>query len=328
MADSDTDTTNGPRGLSALGEALRPGHWIKNAFVLAPVLFAQRFTEPLTWGVALAAAAAFCLLSSATYLINDVVDRKRDAAHPRKRHRPVASGRLSVPAAVTAGVLLYAAGLTVAAALTVRTLGAGPLGGMGLMFWTLCYVALSTVYSFWLKSRAIVDVIVIALGFVLRAMAGASAIAVPISPWLVVCTFTLCLFIALTKRRSELETGGAVEAAASRPAHRGYTRDDLEHMLTVSTALAILTYSLYCLAPRTVGPGGVGSAHLVWTIPLVVYGMFRYNRATRRTGADPVSVLLRDRVIWAVMIVYAVVTAVVIRYGSAPAVRDVLDIRP
>ncbi|MBS3735177.1 MAG: UbiA prenyltransferase family protein [Phycisphaerae bacterium] len=327
MTDSSGNASGGPPGLLAVGEALRPGHWIKNAFVLAAVVFSGRFDERLAWGVALAAAAAFCLLSSGTYLINDVIDRRRDAMHPIKRMRPVASGRLSVGAALVAGGVCYLGGLGLAGALTVRTVAMDlPLGGMGLLFWSGCYVVLSVLYSLWLKAHAIVDVIVIALGFVLRAMAGASAIAAPISPWLVVCTFTLCLFIALTKRRSELATGTVAEASSARPAHRGYTRDDIEHMLTVATALAILTYSLYCLAPRTVVR--LGSAHLIWTIPLVVYGLFRYNRVTRRTSAEPVTVLLADRVMWAVVAMYVVIAASVIRYGSLPAVRDVLDIRP
>lgn len=307
---------------------MRASHWVKNAFVLAPVLFSGEFVEPMNWVWAVSAAVAFCLLSSAVYLTNDIADRREDAAHPLKRDRPIPSGRLSVSAATAGALGCAAGGLGLAAAVTVHTSGAaGPLHGLGLLVWAGGYLALNLLYSFWLKAHAIVDVIVVALGFVLRAVAGAAAISVPISPWMVLCTFTLCLYIALTKRRSEFVSRSAEEAAAARPAQRGYALADLDHMLTVSTALAILTYSLYCLAPRTVSPGGVGSAHLIWTIPLVVYGLFRYNRATRRTAQDPVSVLLHDKVMWLVVLGYVLVAALVIRFGSMPAVRNVLDVK-
>ena len=324
------ERTEAPRGLAALCEAARPAHWIKNLFVVAPLLFSQRFTEGICWWLGALAAAAFCLLSSGTYLINDVCDRRRDRAHPDKCRRPVASGRLSAPAAGAGGAVLLAGGLAVAAVaalLTPAGLWAGadgaPLGGWGVVVWAACYAALSLIYSLWLRSRPIADVILVALGFVLRAMAGAAAIAVPISPWLVVCTFTLCLFIALTKRRAEADDLGGQAGAAVRRTHIVYSRDNLDMMLAVSASMAMLTYALYCVAPATVAR--FGSAHLIWTLPIVVYGLFRFNLISRSCGGDPVRVLLRDKAMWLVIVAYVTLAALVVAFGSRVRVGLLLD---
>ncbi len=305
---------------------MRPRHWVKNAFVAAPILFSARFTDPGAWALCLPAVAAFCLLASSVYLVNDLCDRQEDRAHPVKRRRAIASGRLSVRAAITAAVILAVVAFGLVAAVELFAYDSSqPLHGLGLLVWTVLYVLLNLLYSFWLKDRAIVDVLVVAMGFVLRAMAGAAAIAVPISPWLVVCTLTLCLFIALTKRRSEILEMPADQAHVARKAHAGYRKEILEHMLTVSASLAILTYSLYCLAPRTVS--NVGSGHMVWTIPLVIYGTFRYYRTTHRAASsDTISVLVKDRIMWLVLLTYAVLSAVIIKFGSHPAVRTILDV--
>jgi 4-hydroxybenzoate polyprenyltransferase len=333
MANQETDSAIDGAGFSpgALIEAMRPKHWIKNAFVAAPILFANLIGSAEAWALCSAAVGAFCLLSSSVYLINDVCDRRADREHPTKRNRPVASGRLSVAAAVAAAAVLAAGGLGIAAVVSWLHRGrAASLYGWGPLVWTGGYFALNLAYSTWLKNKSIIDVICVALGFVLRAMAGAAAIDgaantdVPISPWLVVCTLTLCLFIALTKRRYEVTELSAETAAAARSVNAGYRTADLEHMQTVSTAMAILTYCLYCLAPSTVAR--LGSANMVWTIPLVIYGMFRYNVQSRRLGkGDPVAVLLADRVMWLVLGLYAVVSALVIRYGAVDALRGVLD---
>jgi len=316
----------GPGGAWALLEALRPRHWVKNAFVVAPILFSGKFVDLAAWGPCLAALAAFCMASSGVYLLNDVCDRQADRKHPVKKNRPIASGRLSVGVAVTASVVLMVAAVGLAAATDLLTFDASqPLGGWGLVVWTACYLVLNLLYSFWLKQHAIVDVLVVAMGFVLRGMAGAAAIQTPISPWLVVCTLTLCLFIALAKRRGELAEMPNGEAASARRAAVGYRRDTLEHMLAVSAGLAIVTYSLYCLAPRTIRV--IGSGHMVWTIPLVIYGTFRYYRSTVQSGrGDAMAVLLGDRVMWLVVSAYVVLAALIIRYGRLPAVRNILDV--
>ena len=318
-----------------LVESARPAHWVKNVFVAAPLLFSGRYAEGGAWLQCVPAVAGFCLLSSSIYLINDVCDRREDLQHPAKRNRAIASGRISPSTAIFVAVILGVLGIVLSA--VVVALGISgvvealrypmpqPLGGVGLLVWAGCYLVLNLLYSFWLKHRAIVDVIVVAVGFVMRAMAGAAAIAVPISPWLVVCTLTLCLFIAVAKRRSEIIEMPSGRADAVRKAHRGYQPQVIEHMLSVSAGLAILTYALYCLAPRTVS--NIGSGHMVWTIPLVIYGTFRYYRRIHRPGAsDIVAVLVRDKTMWLVILVYIVLSGIIITYGSHPWVKDLLDV--
>jgi len=311
--------------VGAMLEAMRPSHWVKNVFVAAPLLFSGRFMEPIAWARCLAGVAAFCLVSSAIYLINDVHDREADAAHPTKRNRPLPSGRLGVGAALFGAAALLIAGMALSVAVDLwggGTLGAGRLG---LSFWTLIYVLMNGLYSFWLKSQMIVDVILVAFGFVVRAMAGAGAIGVPVSPWLVVCTFSLCLVIALTKRRSEIRECPPEALGAARPANAGYQADTLEHMINVATSMALLTYTLYCLAPRTVEQVA-HSSHMIWTVPLVVYGVFRFNHITRTAGAsDPTSVLLRDRTMWLVVAAYGIMAALILRMGPHPWLKALLD---
>lgn len=312
-----------PKSSHPLLEAMRIPHWVKNvAFVSAPLLFSGSFRNPVAWLQCGLAVLSYCLLSSGVYLINDIADRDRDRAHPLKRNRPIASGRLSVRTAVVAAGVLVLSGLGLAVAVDLAWYQPGrPLGGYQLVVWTVMYLVLNLLYSLSLKSHPIIDVIVIALGFVLRAMAGAAAINVPVSAWLVVCTFTLTLFIALTKRRGEVAYMPAEQAGSVRVANRGYTPQMLEYMLTVSTSLAILTYSLYCLAPRTIAR--MQSGHLIWTIPLVVYGMFRFNAITRSANSDPTAVLVRDKVMWLVMVLYVAMVAVVYVYGKS--VASILD---
>lgn len=335
--------------LWALLQALRPAHWVKNGFVVAPILFSGRLFDLQAWERCLLAVIVFSLLSSAVYLINDICDRNSDRLHPDKRYRPLASGRLSVGLAGTAAVVLALAGLALAAILAVPCLktiferkgvdlsflpemfGAGscaespPLAGVGLLVWATIYFVLNVAYSLRLKWYTVIDVSVVAFGFVLRAMGGAAAIAVPVSPWLVICTFTFCLFLALAKRRSELNEFSAEDAGKIRRVHRGYRVDDLDFMLTTTTAIAIMSYCLYCLAPRTVER--FGSANMIWTIPLVMYGIFRFIRIGRRIHkGDLVSVLLVDRVLWLVVLLYSALSAAIIYFGKHPVVQNILEV--
>lgn len=325
MSEQTPRTTVGAAGWRAGLEAIRVRHWIKNAFVLAPILFSGQFVYPSAWGCSLAAALAFCLLSSAVYVFNDVCDAAADRKHPIKRNRPVASGRLSRGAALVLSGGLLAAGLACAGGLAAALAGAGrALYAAGFLCWAGAYVVLNLLYSLGLKDKSVADVILVALGFVLRAMAGASAIAVPFSPWLVVCTFCLCLYIALTKRRSEILELPLHQQAGARRVNLAYRPADLEHMISVAAAVAVVTYILYCLAPTTVQR--FGSPHMIWTIPLVVYGLFRYDRITRQAGQnDPVEVLVRDRVMWAVLALYLALTAVLRIYGHLEWTKRILD---
>ncbi|MBN1556499.1 MAG: UbiA prenyltransferase family protein [Phycisphaerae bacterium] len=315
----------GAQGFVALLEAMRPTHWVKNAFVIAPILFAGAFLQAEAWWRCLLAVAAFNLLSSGVYLLNDICDLRADQAHPEKCHRPLASERLSVGSACFAAVVLLPVGLALSVLPGIKPLHPDqPLGGMGAAVWAGAYLVLNLLYSFWWKRYTVVDVIVVALGFVLRAMAGAAAIAVPISPWLVICTFTLCLFLALAKRRAELTELSPERAYGVRRANRGYRVEDLDFMLVVATALALTSYALYCLAPATVKR--LGSAHMLWTFPLVMYGVLRFVRVGRRIRkGDIAAVLFADKVLWGVVILYIAFSAAIIRFGAHPVVRNILD---
>ncbi len=329
MTDTSPTSNFPPAGgkggtFSSLLESLRAPHWVKNVFVLAALPFSRQLGSGTAWAMALGAAAAFCLLSSTVYLINDVTDRKSDRTHPVKRNRPIASGRVSARAAVVAAFVLLAAAIAMIAVETLRLRAAGaPLGGMCLALWAGAYLLLNLGYSFGLKGRPILDVLIVAMGFVFRAMAGAAAVNVAVSPWLILCTLTLCLFIALAKRRSEIVVLGE-DAGQTRRVHHFYSLTNLDHMLSVSAGLAIATYCLYCTAPRTIE--NLGSAHMVWTIPLVIYGMFRYYCLTLQGGGDdPMRTLLRDKVMWLVMATWLAVVAAIVQWGPSDSLTGIIS---
>jgi 4-hydroxybenzoate polyprenyltransferase len=260
---------------------MRPRQWVKNLFVFAGLIFAQKLFTPLAL-VALAAFAIFCALSGAVYLVNDVADRDKDRLHPTKRLRPLASGRLSVPAAVLAALLLVALSLT-----------ASLLISWSLAVVAAAYVTLLILYSVWLKHLVIVDVLVVAAGFVLRAVAGAVAIDVEISGWLLICTILIALFLALGKRRYEyLALGGG--AAAHRPILAEYSAELLDQMIAVVTASTVTAYALYTMSPETVAKF---HTHLLpATLPFVLYGIFRYLYLLyrRQLGGNPSELFLND----------------------------------
>jgi len=302
-------------GVAAFVESMRVSHWIKNGFVAVPLLFSGKYMEWEAWVSAAMAVLAFCLLASGVYMMNDVCDVKKDRAHPVKRHRPIASGRLSPTAAILGGVGLMLIAFAVTFWVCRPSWSNGHIRpGYVLVGWTAAYLVLNLLYSFWLKRLPVVDVLLVAFGFVLRAMAGAAAIVVPISPWLIVCTLSLTLFIALTKRRSELVELDTAQAGSVREVNRQYTPAMLEFMLIVSSSMAIITYMLYCLSVHT--RLLMKSSHMIWTIPLVIYGLFRYNMLTRQTGKnDPVKVLLGDVAMWVVVAAFVVITALILQFG-------------
>ena len=261
---------------------MRPRQWAKNLFVFAGLLFSQKLFTPLAV-VALGAFVVFCALSGAIYLLNDVADRDRDRLHPRKRERPVASGRLSVRAAIAAAVTLIV--LALAASLAISW----PLAVVA-----VAYAALLTLYSAWLKHVVIVDVLVVASGFVLRAVGGAVAIGVEISGWLLICTILLALFLALGKRRHEYLTLGGGGAATHRPILAEYSAELLDQMIAVVTASTVTAYALYTMSPET-----VAKFHTHWlpaSLPFVLYGVFRYLYLLyrRQLGGNPSELFLND----------------------------------
>lgn len=268
--------------LLALLRSLRPAQWAKNAFVLAPLVFAHRLEEPRLLAAAALAFVAFCAASSAVYLVNDLADREQDRQHPVKRLRPIAAGALPAPAAWVAALVLAAA-----AALAATRLD--PLFGVCLA----AYVALNLLYTFWLKHIVILDVMSISAGFVLRVMAGAAAIGVVVSSWLLLCTTFVALFLAFSKRRHELMLL-ADAAAGQRRVLDQYSPTFLDQMINVTTASTVICYALYAVAPETAAR--LGTRYLIATLPLVLYGIFRYLYLLyQRPGPrNPTEAILRD----------------------------------
>ncbi|MBI3635670.1 MAG: decaprenyl-phosphate phosphoribosyltransferase [Candidatus Rokubacteria bacterium] len=267
--------------LIAVVESLRPRQWVKNLFVFAGVIFSQKLFTPAAW-IAWVAFAIFCALSGAIYLINDVADVEKDRLHPKKRLRPIASGRLRVAPA-----------LGIAAVLIVASLAAGWMVSGAFAVVALVYAVLLTAYSFGLKHVVIVDVIVVACGFVLRAVAGAVAIDVEISGWLLICTILMALFLALGKRRHEYLTLGDA-AAQHRPILAEYSAGLLDQMIAVVTASTVTAYALYTMSPETVAKF---HTHLLpATLPFVLYGIFRYLYLLyrRQLGGNPSELFLND----------------------------------
>ena len=289
--------------LRAVWGSLRPHQWTKNLVVFAAPALSKHLFEPGPLGQALLAFVVFCGLSGTVYLVNDVADVERDRLHPRKRLRPIASGALSTRAAS-----FLAAGLGLAC------LGLSLLLGLPFLLCAAGYLALNLAYSFRLKEVVILDVLCVSLGFVLRAVAGAFSIAVQISDWLLVCTLLLALFLALAKRRHEL-TSLTSAATGHRKILAEYSPYLLDQMISVVTASCLTAYAFYTMAPDTVEK--YRTERLAWTIPFVLYGIFRYLYLVhqKEQGGSPTDILVTDRpllvnvFLWAAAIVLIVYTA-------------------
>jgi 4-hydroxybenzoate polyprenyltransferase len=267
--------SGGPVG--AYLRLLRPYHWTKNLACLAGVLFSGKFVEPGALGRAGWTFAVFCAAASAVYALNDVLDRERDREHPRKRGRPVASGAVGVPVAVTLAAALAVAALTGASAL-----------GAGVLACLLLYVANNLAYSVWLKHVALFDVLSIALGFVFRLLAGVYVVGELPTTWITLCAFFLALFLGIGKRRGELRARGAADSQ-QRPVLAEYTLSYLDALLNSSAAMAVICYALF-----TTSPGKNPS--LVVSVPIVFYAIMHYKRLVMLldVSEEPEQVLLRD----------------------------------
>jgi 4-hydroxybenzoate polyprenyltransferase len=263
--------------LRAAFVALRPRQWLKNLLVFAGLVFATTLGDAGRWLEALAAFGAYCAISSAAYLVNDLRDREDDRLHPVKRARPIARGELSPRAAVA-----LAAGL--AAVALVLT---GVLGLVSVAF-LLAFAALQAAYTLALKHVVLLDVLVIGSLFVIRAAAGAEGVDVRISPWLLLCTALLALFLALAKRRGELVLVGA-QRAPGRPVLEGYSLELVDQLLAIVASSTVIAYSVYTLTARD-------SKALLATVPFVIFGVFRYLLLVHRddVGEEPEQVLLTD----------------------------------
>jgi 4-hydroxybenzoate polyprenyltransferase len=283
--------------------SLRPEQWTKNLFVFAGLIFGLKlFNVTSVWHAA-AAFVVFCALSGVVYVVNDVMDREADRQHPLKARRPIASGALSPSLAGSVAAVLAAAALAAAFALGI------PFGAVA-----LSYLLLQFAYSALLKHAVILDVLAIAIGFVLRAVAGAVVIGVPISHWLLVDVTLLALFLALSKRRHELVLL-ANGATGHRPILGEYSPYLLDQMISVVTASTLVAYIFYCISPETIQKFGTDLLGL--TIPFPLYGIFRYLYLVHRRegGGSPSQMLLNDRplLVCVALWVLAVVVIVYLR---------------
>lgn len=275
---------------------LRPHQWVKNVFVLAGVFFAGALSDKAAVARAIEAFAAFCLASSAVYVLNDLLDRKADALHPRKRSRPFASGAVSVPAGVALGLLAAAGALVLA-------LRADPRLALVLGV----YAVINGAYSRWLKHVVLVDVFCIASGFLLRLLAGTWGIGIPPSQWFVLCTFLLSLFLGFSKRYAE-RMDDSQDAESKRAVVEEYSPEFLRVLLGVTAACTLMAYGLYAMSPRTVEFHG--TARLIYTLPFAAFVMFRYLWLVmeRGYGENLSGELMRDPGLIAGCVAYMAVT--------------------
>jgi 4-hydroxybenzoate polyprenyltransferase len=286
------------RSAVALAVALRPLQWTKNLLLFAGIIFAAEIGDAGRWLQAGAAFALYCAASSAAYLVNDLVDAAADRLHPVKRRRPLARGELTPRVAV----------LSAAALVGVATALAAALGLVAIGFLAL-FLAIQAAYTLGLKHVVLIDVMAIAALFVVRAAAGADAVDVRISPWLLVCTALLALFLGLGKRRGELVLVGA-ETTPGRPVLEGYSLALVDQLLAVVAAATVLAYTVYTLTARE-------SQALAVTIPFVLFGVFRYLLLLHRAGKgeEPENVLVTDVPILATVAVWAAVCAAILMWS-------------
>jgi 4-hydroxybenzoate polyprenyltransferase len=261
--------------------ALRPKQWVKNSFCLAPLIFSRRALDLDAVIDAAVVFVAFSLVASTIYLINDIADRDHDRAHPKKRLRPIAAGLVGVPLAVVS-----------AAAIGAGSLAIGYRQGYEVLAVLATYLVLNLGYSLWLKHLVLVDLFVISIGFVLRVIAGAAAIGVASSAWILTCTLFLSLLLAACKRRAEVAAQGP--EAGTRKVLAAYSLQYLDLIISVVAAGAVLSYALYTLSPATVAH--LGTSNLIYTLPFAVFAVFRYIWLVlqRAQGESPFELLMRD----------------------------------
>jgi 4-hydroxybenzoate polyprenyltransferase len=280
---------------------LRPHHWTKNLFVFTGILFSHDWENASLWFDVITTALAFSLTSSAVYVINDIADREQDRLHPDKCRRPIASGTVGLNTARVLGAVVMVIGLGLAYLVSIEALGI-----------IVIYLLMNLAYSAGLKHVAILDVFIIALGFMLRILAGTIGVGIPPSQWLLLCGFMITLFLGFAKRSSEMM---ALEDAGGdhRKSLEDYNMSLLDLMLGITGAATIMTYSLYTMSETTIAVHG--TSQLIYTVPFVTYGIFRYILLLHRhgQGTDPSSDLFKDPQMLITGIGWAVVTFLLMR---------------
>ena len=268
--------------------------------VFAGLFFAQDIFQPDKIKSAVFAFLCFCLISSCGYLLNDVLDRQKDALHPRKKYRPIAAGKISPAFATTVAILLFLIGIFASYAIN-KTLA----------LILMIYFVQTAAYSLYLKRLVIIDVIIIAMGFMFRVIAGVLVIKEPISSWLIICTIFLSLFLALNKRFAEVSAMGD-KAQQVRKTLAQYNPHFLEQMINIVSAACLMSYALYTLDVETIEK--FESRNLIFTLPFVIYGLFRYLYLVQREnqGESPETVILQDKPLFANIILYGITVVVII----------------
>ncbi|MDP8240654.1 MAG: UbiA prenyltransferase family protein [Candidatus Hatepunaea meridiana] len=293
---------------------IRPRHWIKNSFILAPALFTLHLLEPSQWLSLMGGVLGFSLIASAVYAFNDICNRHEDALHPIKKIRPVASGQLAVWQASLLSIVSLSFGL-----ILLLWLGHNPT------IIAITYAILMIAYSIYLRHVLILDVIIIAVGFVIRVMLGAVIINEPLSHWLILCTFTIALFLGMIKRRQEITS----ETSLMAPAYDDLDNDNsatqtrpvltkypevliINGWINILAAMTILCYALYTVDPHTIEKHHTGA--LIYTLPFVLYGIFRYQQLALvgRAGEDPTKLLLKDPGMKVVVLLWVVTVGVIL----------------
>ena len=285
--------------LRAYLELARPKQWYKNLLLFVAIAFSKNLTDFELLLYAVLGFLSFCALSAAVYTLNDIVDRDRDRGHPQKSLRPIPSGRISVGAASAYGLSLGVLGFVAAAAINPPFLLAAAM-----------YVAVATSYSFYFKNVVILDAIVVAVGFVIRALAGALAVTVPVSPWLVICVFLLAVFLTFGKRRHELALLGS-EAENHRSILKHYTVHIVDDMMTVSTSTLIMAYSMYTFLAT--------NQYMMLTIPFAVYGLLRYMFLVHMAGegGEP-ELIFKDPATVVNVVCWALVSVAILYFAPEP----------
>ena len=271
----------------AILRLLRPQQWVKNVFLIAPLIFSKHLFNPDYLLTTVLALVVFSLVSSSVYIINDIADREADRQHPIKKNRPIASGQISIPQAVVTFLVILAAVVLAGRNLDLK-----------FQLVVLIYFVLNLSYSLGLKKVILVDVFVIAAGYMLRVLAGAYAIAVLISPWLVLCTLFVSVFLAISKRRGELMLAKNTVGYVGRAVLQQYDMALIDQLMTIAAAGMAISYALYTVAERTVTI--FGTDNLIFTTVFVLFGIFRYLFLVRRKENDdnPAHVLITD---WAMV---------------------------
>jgi 4-hydroxybenzoate polyprenyltransferase len=293
-----------PNKLSAYVTLLRPTQWVKNGFVLTPLLFSGEFAHASACLKAVLTFISFCFMSSAVYAFNDVCDVREDRQHPVKKSRPVASGAITARMAVFFGAILVALSLILAWQIATYV-----------AIITLLYGSTHVAYSLGLKRVAILDVMVIAAGFVLRILAGSVAIPVTPSHWLIICTIMISLFLGFTKRRAELLNVGD-DTPNARAVLKDYSAAFLDQVIAMVTGATIVCYVLYTVDPRTVDM--FGTRAMLLTVPSVMYGLFRYIYLIYhlKQGEDPTSTLIHDMPTLMNLVIWIALSILVVSYGE------------